>query len=140
MFLCPVFVLLWIGGMHVWGHFQGWVCWRRPIDQQPQVCKYSLHWWRQTSQDIGQVMRVSHLLFQWKPAGCLFQIRWFSLIVPYCLFKYLLFFQLSLKLLMLNFGVLINSLFLPKWPSITAIELCSEKPIAIEKKVKNMPI
>ena len=54
--------------------------------------------------------------------------------------KYLLPFQLSLSELMLNFGVRTNSLRFPICPSKTAIELCKEKPIAIEKNVKNIPI
>ena len=52
------------------------------------------------------------------------------------LLKYLLSFQESFKVLMLNFGVRTNSLFLPLCPSKTANELCKEKPIAIEKKAK----
>lgn len=52
--------------------------------------------------------------------------------------KYLFPFQLSVRLLMLNFGVLTNSLLFPICPSKTAIELCKEKPKATEKKVKNI--
>ena len=49
-------------------------------------------------------------------------------------------FHWLLNELMLNFGVRINSDFLPKWPSKTARELCTLKPIATEKNVKNIPI
>ena len=52
------------------------------------------------------------------------------------LLKYLLSFQVSFKVLMLNFGVRTNSLFFPLCPSNTASELCKENPIAIEKKEK----
>lgn len=51
--------------------------------------------------------------------------------------KYLLPFQLWVRLFMLNLGVRTNSLRLPMWPSSTAMELCKEKPKATEKKVKN---
>ena len=50
---------------------------------------------------------------------------------------YLLFFQLSLRELMLNLGVRTNSLRLPVCPSNTAIELWKEKPSATEKNVTN---
>jgi hypothetical protein len=39
-------------------------------------------------------------------------------------------FQLSVMLLILNFGVRTNSLLFPIWPSKTAMELCSENPNA----------
>ena len=54
--------------------------------------------------------------------------------------KYLLPFQESLSVLTLNFGVRINSDLLPKCPSKTAKELCTENPIATAKKVMNIPI
>ena len=41
---------------------------------------------------------------------------------------------------MLNFGVRTKSLFLPTWPSITAMVLCRENPMATEKKAKNIPV
>ena len=46
--------------------------------------------------------------------------------------KYLLPFQLSVRLLILNFGVRTNSLFLPKCPSKTAKELCRDSPNATD--------
>ena len=50
---------------------------------------------------------------------------------------YLFPFQESVSELILNFGVRINSLFLPKYPCKTAETLCNEKPNAMEKNEKN---
>ena len=61
-----------------------------------------------------------------------------NVLVDRFLRMYLLPFQESVRFLILNLGVLTNSLLLPICPSKTATELCNEKPIATEKKVKNI--
>ena len=54
------------------------------------------------------------------------------------LFRYLLFFQVLFFVERLNFGVRINGLLKPSSPSNTAIVLCKEIPMDIDRNAGNI--